>query len=407
MAQNIISIALIGVGGFGRRHLDALHVLQRENRIRLMAVADPAVDRIPDLHKMLLASDVRIYPDYRDMLARETCLHAVAIAAPIPFHHEMAIECVRRGLYVYLEKPPVVLLSQLNELIQADHQQRVYVGFQHIASPWMQKLKAWRTSGKFGEVRHIRSAACWPRRDSYFTRSPWTGRMTLHNRPVFDGPATNALSHLLINMTYLAARNREAYEVPDEVSAELYRARKIESYDTACIEGRFESGVRFFAALTHSTEELVPFKMRIEGTDGWAEISRDGQRLDSSWGGENYAQTTNELVYDSYLNFIEFASGKLSRPYTLLSDTRGYFLISDSLLQSSGGIHNIGPEWVRTYHVDNDIGYDVSGLREATQRGLAEGSLFAKQSCPWAIPSIAVRQLCIGPGIRLKQCLSR
>lgn len=392
MSKIPIKIALIGVGGFGCYHLRALRQVQAEGKVKLIAVADPTIERLPEVKSELLAAGVNLYLRHEDLLAAESQLEAISIVAPIPYHFEMAEQCLKRGLFVYLEKPPVPVLSQLEELIRIGGERRVAVGFQQIGSQWMQKLKAWRVAGKLGEIQNIRIAACWPRPDSYYSRASWAGKLTLHNRPVYDGPATNALSHLLQNMTYLAAAEPETFELPGEVHAELYRARNIESYDTVCLAGRFESGCDFSAALTHSTAKEMPFRLRIEGSEGWAEVSENGKRLESSFGGEVYTQTTENMMHGLYDNFVEFVTGQRARPYVRLSDTRGYLQIAEGMFQSSGTIHDIPAQWVSRHTIGAETNYEVTGMLEAVEESFHEGTLFSAQDQPWAVASPVIEE---------------
>ena len=271
-----IEYGLIGVGGFGVEHLAALRRLEQSGEIRLAAVCDPGIHRFSEVEADLKNRKVRVYLDSDEMLAQEDNLAAVTIAAPIPFHDRMVKACLARGVFVYLEKPPVPLLSQLDELIAADTDWKVAVGFQMIESDWSRQLKQWIASGELGDILEIRAAACWPRPDSYYQRAKWAGRMAIDGEPVFDGPATNALSHLIHNIMFLAASGPVEFDEPVEVQGELYRARPIESYDVACMRGNFSSGTRFFAALTHATEKPLPFQMEVVGTQGWARVQEDG-----------------------------------------------------------------------------------------------------------------------------------
>ena len=132
----------------------------------------------------------------------------------------------------------------------------------------MQRLKQLIIEGTIGEVRSIRAGGCWPRSDRYYQRTNWAGKLVLGGEPVFDGPATNGLAHLVHNIMFLAGSEAVGSAVPIEVEGELYRARPIESYDVACLRGKFACGIDFSLAVTHSTKEPLPFKIEVRGTRG-------------------------------------------------------------------------------------------------------------------------------------------
>ncbi len=381
-----LDIALIGVGGVGQIHLAAIASLTQEGRARLVAVADPSVDRLPEAKAALTAQGVRWYRRYEELLDEEKTLDVVTIATPIPYHFEMARACIRRGLFVNLEKPPVPCLHQLETLIEDDRAQRVSVGFQMIGSPPVQQLKQLAMAGEFGEIREIRAAGCWPRSDAYYERASWAGKMHLGGEPVFDGPATNALAHVLHSIMYLAGQEAGSFEVPVSVQGELYRARPIQSYDVACLRGRLRSGALFAVALTHATEREFPFQIEVHGDRGWARLSANGTRLETSGG---LCMDDPESFADGfaryYRRFFEGAVENGQRADTRLGDARGYVVATNAMLLSSGGVHTIGKPWACTYGEGANGGYAVTGLHETMKAFLATGKLFSELSVPWAV----------------------
>jgi predicted dehydrogenase len=380
-----VRFGLVGVGGVGAYHLATIDALAREGLAEVVAVADPTVEKLAAEKAQLEGRGVRWYLDYREMLNTETALDAVTIATPIPFHLEMAHACIARGLFTHLEKPPVPLIQQLESLIAADSKRRVAVGFQMIVLRNVQELKNLITAGKLGEIRDVRACGCWPRLDGYYNRASWSGKMRLRGEPVFDGPATNALAHLIHNIMFLASPQPDEFDAPAEVRGELYRARAIESYDTACLRGRFRSGVNFSAAFTHATEEQLLWKIAVHGSKGSALISNDGALLESDFGKTECPESTLELLNKNYRQFVGFVRGAEPRASSHLGDTRGYVLATNGALVSSGGIHSIGGEWIRSYKRGEDTGFDVAGLRDAVQKSLDTGSNFSELGLPWAV----------------------
>jgi predicted dehydrogenase len=376
------------VGGIGGEHRIHLSALERQNRIQLVAVADPAVQRLASEKAAMEQRGVRWHTDYREMLASECDLDAVQISTPIPLHFEMATECMKRGLIINLEKPPVAVIQQLDRLLATEGQERISVGFQQISSVQVQRLKQWILEGKLGELREIRISACWPRLASYYHR-PWAGKMMMNGTPVFDGPASNAMAHLIHNVMFFAGETQLDFNVPATVQCELYRVRPtIESYDLMCLRGQFASGLTFVVSLTHVTEACRPFRIEVRGTRDWARISDDGIVLESSAGVHSFpgekemSPSTSFARYHS--DFIDFVQNLRSRPPTRLSDTRGFLLTTNGGLISSGGIHEIDPRFYSQYSQNGDGGYNVRGLVELMDRSFEEGLLFSEMGAPWA-----------------------
>ena len=381
-----LSIGLIGIGGMGEAHFHALTSLEKEGAVRLVATAEAATEKFAEKIAKLQARGIHCYSNYEEMLACEK-LDAVVIATPIFLHAEMARKCIERGVYVYLEKPPMPLIQQLNEMINLDKGNQVRLVFQMISSGFIQELKKWVVEGKLGEIQDIHISACWPRMDGYYNRTNWAGKMTIGASPVFDGPATNALAHLIHNAMYLAGDSLHEFSALDEIQAELYRVRPIESYDLICLRGKFPSGIKLVAALTHATEELRPFRLRIRGTKGWAEISKDGAVMESSFGKQTCAEPHPEAWRNSYHNFLATVHGQPSVPGTKLKDTRGYLTATNGALLSSGGISSVDKAYYRIYGTTGNRGYDVPGLTDLIDRVYSEGLLFSELGAPWAKPT--------------------
>ena len=386
MRQNKrINIGLIGVGGFGWEHFKLITRMEHSSEIQLVAVCDPSIHKLPEVASNLKSSSIRIYDDYHVMLSKEAELTAVFIAAPIPFHNRMVKACLAREVFVYLEKPPVPLLSQLDALIDADTGRKVSVGFQMIESVWSRRIKTWINEGTLGEIQEIRVGACWPRSDSYYNRVNWAGRMNLDGEPIFDGPATNAMAHLIHNIMFFAGNGLGVFAEPIEVEGELYRARPIESYDTASIKGKFASGIRFLAALTHATEKPLPFQLEVIGSKGWARVSEDGQLLQNHLGSFPCHEEFEDLMLNFYKVFFSYVRGESLRPSTLLRDARGYSIATNVALQSSGGIHTIDEKWIHRSGQTGESICSVEGLQEIIADSLHNPLLFLERGVPWAV----------------------
>jgi predicted dehydrogenase len=57
-----------------------------------------------------------VFSDWRELLEKVEGLEAVAITTPPSVRHEIARECISRGLQVLMEKPPTVTLSEVDDL---------------------------------------------------------------------------------------------------------------------------------------------------------------------------------------------------------------------------------------------------------------------------------------------------
>lgn len=390
-----LRFGLIGAGGVGALHLAAIRRLEAYGEVKVAAIAEPSLDcRLASREQGLVDAGTPWHERYQDLLEGGHDLDVVSIATPIPFHFEMARDAMASGLFVHLEKPPVPLIQQLNHLLALNGPGRVSVGFQFIGSRCLRALKKLVVDGTLGNIRSIRAAGCWPRLDTYYDRALWAGRMVMAGRPVFDGPATNALAHLVHNIMHLASPSVHGFAAPDEVAGELYRARPIESYDCACLRGIFPDGIEFSLAVAHSSRVFRPFQLRVEGSRGWAVLSEDGDRLETSDGLVIHKpETTQELINRCYEKLTLRILNRGVRVATRLEDTIPYVRATNAMYLSSGGIHDIEGSHLEMFERDGGRGYHVAGICEAMDRVMETGRLFSELDIPWASASPAMVSL--------------
>ena len=93
MAQ--VSIAVIGAGLFGRKHIE---IMQKEPACRLAAIADPT----PEAEAYARELGVPYFKDYIAMLDR---MHpqAAIIATPNVLHVPVGLACAERGVHMLEE----------------------------------------------------------------------------------------------------------------------------------------------------------------------------------------------------------------------------------------------------------------------------------------------------------------
>ncbi len=102
-------IGVIGTGGMGTAHAEALTRLNTEGRteVRVDALCDVCGPRLEAAKKKVDAaqgSDTPTYGDHLELLKRPD-LHGVLIASPEHWHAQMAEDAIEAGKDVYLEKP--------------------------------------------------------------------------------------------------------------------------------------------------------------------------------------------------------------------------------------------------------------------------------------------------------------
>ncbi|GAA1112959.1 DUF6807 family protein [Arthrobacter flavus] len=257
------TVALVGVHGYGARHLANLTRLEAEGRTRLVAVADPTPPQPGTLD-----TSVEVHHDLGALAASGATPDIVIIATPIQSHAPLAQTAFTLGSDVYLEKPPVASMAQFEDLLAAaaDADVVVQTGFQSLGSLALDRIDELVATGKIGAVRGISAEGRWVRSRGYFKRSRWAGKRTLDGVDVVDGVATNPLAHAVATALRVAGARTCADIL--SVETDLFRAHEIESDDTTALRIRTASGQTVLCALTLAASIQDRPSVTVEGTTG-------------------------------------------------------------------------------------------------------------------------------------------
>lgn len=385
-----IRVGIIGLGGFAGSHHKALLVLEQRGESVLVCTCDPQPEAFATQRAewQFEQRQVAVYDNYLKMLdAHQHELDVVVIPTPIQLHFEMHRECVKRGLKVYLEKPPTLDYRELEAMIanEAESQWKTQIGFNFIVQAERQALKQRLVDGEFGPVKEVRLLGMWPRARSYFTRSNWAGRLKMGDQLVLDSVIGNAMSHFVHNCLFWGGTGALfEWAVVATLEAKVYRAHAIEGGDTFFIRATTENGVRFRMALSHAymgksmqREQVIAANAKIE-SEARGDFSvcwQDGRREEINPG-------RRELLVENHRAFNAHCRDPQSRPTTLLSDCRPIVQLNDLAYISSGRIFSCQAEEI----VDDDgrEWINLAGVVEAAEEFLATGEFPAKNKYDWA-----------------------
>ena len=354
-------VGLIGLGGYAQEHLAMLSTLESAGWCRLVGAADPFPTRHAALVRALESRGARVDEDAKQLLARDD-LDAVFIASPIHWHARHTILALQAGKSVYLEKPPCATLGEWKQMGAAERESGCLcaVGFQMQALGAMRFLKRQIERGALGQLQHAWAAVRWRRDDDYYARSNWAGRWHVDERPVFDGPATNALAHPVHALLSLAGEG-DAAPVLTRIRGTLRRARPIESYDSAFMEAQTQSGVHLRMAFTHATELTDEVVLRLRGDRGEAQVSWSGRvHLKTQNASEEHHFLDNP-AWGATLDFLRALGSPKAQSQVSLKDTLPYLQMVNGAYQSSRGARSFD---ALVEHVRPDGFYRVGGLDE-------------------------------------------
>ena len=104
-----VKVAVIGVGYLGQHHA---RIYSGMGDAELVAVVDIDKEKADTLAAQYSA---KAFYDFRDALDR---VEAVSIVTPTPSHYEIALECLKAGKDVLIEKPITVTIEEADALIR-------------------------------------------------------------------------------------------------------------------------------------------------------------------------------------------------------------------------------------------------------------------------------------------------
>jgi len=158
-ANDRLRFALFGIGIRGQQDMRAA---LKAPGVELAAVADVYDGRLM-LAKEIFGG-VFTTRDYREVLARSD-IDAVVIATPDHWHMQMAIDAMRAGKDVYVEKPMVQTLEEGPRVIEAARQtgRILQVGSQRVSSIVYAKAHELYRRGAIGELNLVEA---WINRNS-------------------------------------------------------------------------------------------------------------------------------------------------------------------------------------------------------------------------------------------------
>lgn len=162
----MIRVAIIGTGNISAAHMNAY--LAFPGRCEIVALCDIYPAKALEKAKFYNLK-VEIADDHRKLLPRED-IDLVSICTPPFCHAEIAINFLRAGKNVIVEKPMAASLEECDQMIAAAREtgKTLAVIAQNRFKDPVMRLKAILDSGKLGRVLHAQVDSYWWRGHCYY-----------------------------------------------------------------------------------------------------------------------------------------------------------------------------------------------------------------------------------------------
>jgi predicted dehydrogenase len=153
--DNPISVAVVGVGVFGRNHARVYKELEQQGEpVRLVGVVDPNLDRADSVAREF---GCRAFGSVDQLLTTRSEVSAASVAAPTIHHLKVASTLMKAGVDVLIEKPLAASLKEADELVElaAAHKRIAQVGHLERFNPAVRATFPLLTQPMFFEVHRL------------------------------------------------------------------------------------------------------------------------------------------------------------------------------------------------------------------------------------------------------------
>jgi predicted dehydrogenase len=163
---------LIGCGRISQNHVAAA----LDNGLEVAALCDIFPAAMDTLAANNDLSGVRKYTSHQEMLECEN-LDLVAITTKSSMHAAAALDCIRAGVHVIIEKPIALSLADVDQIIAESERMSVKVCscHQNRFNKPIQKLRSAVEGGDFGKMLYASATIRWSRSREYYEQAAWRG----------------------------------------------------------------------------------------------------------------------------------------------------------------------------------------------------------------------------------------
>ena len=321
--DKMISVGLIGIGNMGSAHASAVGGGRIEG-LRLAAACDIDEERLALC--MERNPGIKGYADWHALL-QDPELDAVIIAVPHPLHATIAMEALKSGKHVLVEKPVDITVTKARELNEvARNAGKVFaIMFNQRTNPLFAQAREIVRSGQLGElIRTVWIVTNWYRTQNYYNSGTWRATWSGEG----GGVLLNQAPHNLDLWQWICG-------MPKEVTAfcDIAKYHDIEVEDDVTIFTRYENGATG-VFITTTGEFPGTNRLEISGTRGklvieegklkWWKLDKDAHTVSREAGSSNsfdqdiqvIPQTTPETAHGGILqnfsNAIRFGEQLLS-----------------------------------------------------------------------------------------------
>jgi UDP-N-acetyl-2-amino-2-deoxyglucuronate dehydrogenase len=164
-------VAVVGCGDVSIVHFEAIEAIA-DAELVAVCDSDPAA-----LTETAVRYQVPGFADHHE-LVDAVAPDVVHVCTPHHQHADIAIDCLRAGVGVLLEKPLAHTPAEGDRVVRAAAEHRVKIGvcLRNRYNATSQAIHSLLDSGQLGAVLGGTGTVMWHRPEAYYQRRPWRGR---------------------------------------------------------------------------------------------------------------------------------------------------------------------------------------------------------------------------------------
>ena len=292
-----INFAVVGIGNIGKKHINALLSIKNTSLVAACDIDKSKFDFCRNVDNRIVC-----FTDYFKML-KSNDIDIVTIATPHGLHANMAIEAMRAGKHVIVEKPMALTTEECDKmnLVSKETGKRLFIVKQNrFNKPILAVSKALEEK-KLGKISLVQCNVFWNRSEEYYAQSDWRG-----NKSLEGGALHTQVSHFIDLLIWWFGDIEQAKTFIDT----LHHAIEIEDVGVSAL--RFSSGaLGSLAWTTNVYNKNFEGSITIIGEKGTIKIGGKYLNKIDYWDVKSYPQPENgemDDVVNDYGSFFGTAS---------------------------------------------------------------------------------------------------
>ncbi len=271
-----LRFGIIGCGSIGPTHAGAINQIADAE---LVAVSDVIAERAEKVAQKYGVA--RVHDSHRALLA-DPDIDIVCVCTPSGMHADNAVEALRAGKHVIVEKPMDVSLEACDRLIAAEDEtgKKLTIISQHRFDAATLLVKEAIDAGRLGRIVLADATVKWWRTQQYYDSGEWRGTWQWDG----GGALMNQGVHTVDLLQWLTGGVSSLYAHTRTAAHE-----RIEVEDVAVAALTFENGAVGTMTATTAAYDGLPVRIDIFGTEGSAIIEGDRLKMLKLKNGEEYA----------------------------------------------------------------------------------------------------------------------